>query len=119
LFDQFRVLPQPLSFDLNTASRTELFTLRGMRDELAARLESAAPFATVDDVRRVPGAGVAGDWLFGGNPLQAILFPLLFFGLPGALFRLWRERSPAAAGLVLFAWMAAAAPAAVSSWPWA
>lgn len=56
LFDQFRALPRAHTFDLNAASRVDLRSVDGMPTEVAAAILAGAPYETVEDVRRVPGA---------------------------------------------------------------
>jgi hypothetical protein len=49
----------PPLVDLNRASRAELLSLPGVGPVVAARIEAARPFASVDDLARVPGFGPA------------------------------------------------------------
>jgi competence protein ComEA len=45
----------PAPLDVNRASEGELGALPGVGPALAARIVAARPFASVDDLRRVPG----------------------------------------------------------------
>ncbi len=55
LFDQYRALPRVQSFDLNAASAAELAAVPNLDRELARAIRQAAPFASLDDLTRVPG----------------------------------------------------------------
>lgn len=55
LFDQYRALPRPQTFDLNAASAAELVAVPHVDRALAHAILGAAPFASVDDLQRVPG----------------------------------------------------------------
>lgn len=55
LFDQFRGLRRRHTFDLNAASLVDLMTVPGMDLALARRIQNASPFASLDDLVRVPG----------------------------------------------------------------
>lgn len=55
LFDQFRGLPRTHTFDLNAASLVDLVSVSGVSPALARRILADAPYAAVDDVRRVEG----------------------------------------------------------------
>lgn len=55
LFDQYRGLPRTHTFDLNAASRVDLMGVAGMSPEVAERIERAAPFASLDQLRDVEG----------------------------------------------------------------
>jgi len=54
LFDQFRALPRSHTFDLNAASLVDLLTVEGMTRETAEAILRAAPYSSLDDLRRVP-----------------------------------------------------------------
>jgi competence ComEA-like helix-hairpin-helix protein len=49
--------PSSSQVDLNTASREELMKLPGVGKVLAERITANRPYATVDDLERVPGIG--------------------------------------------------------------
>jgi hypothetical protein len=53
LFDQFRGRPRAPAFDLNAASRADLVAVPGIDLPLAERILGAAPFESIDDLRRV------------------------------------------------------------------
>jgi hypothetical protein len=55
LFDQYRNLPRPQTFDLNAASLADLTAVPGIDLSLARAINARAPFAKIDDVSRVPG----------------------------------------------------------------
>jgi hypothetical protein len=55
LFDQYRGLPRSHAFDLNASSRGDLAGVPGVNRELAAAILAGAPYASVDDLQRVPG----------------------------------------------------------------
>jgi hypothetical protein len=55
LFDQSRALPRTAVFDLNAASRGDLIGVPGIELALAEAIVGAAPFASIDDLERVPG----------------------------------------------------------------
>ena len=55
LFDQYRALPRIHTFDLNAASIVDLLTIDGMSVELASGIRTGAPYASPDDLGRVPG----------------------------------------------------------------
>ncbi len=57
LFDQYRGMPRAHTFDLNAASWVDLASVRGMTPGVSAAILANAPFASVADLRRVPGAG--------------------------------------------------------------
>jgi hypothetical protein len=54
VFDQFRALPRSHTFDLNAASLVDLLTVEGMTRATAEAILRAAPYSSVDDLRRVP-----------------------------------------------------------------
>lgn len=56
MFDQFRALPRPHTFDLNAASLVDLLTVEAMTRETAEAILRAAPYSSLDDLRRVPEA---------------------------------------------------------------
>ena len=56
VFDQFRGMKRPHTFDLNAASDVDLYSLEAMTADAARRLRAAAPYRGVNDVRR---AGVS------------------------------------------------------------
>jgi hypothetical protein len=63
LFDQYRGMPRAHTFDLNAASALDLLSVRGVTPEMAAAILAAAPYQSVDDLRRAPGAAsVAGEF---------------------------------------------------------
>ncbi len=53
------VAAAPRPIDVNRAPAERLVALPGVGPVLAARIAAARPFATVDDLRRVPGLGAA------------------------------------------------------------
>jgi len=55
LFDQYRAMPRPHTFDLNAASQVDLLGIPGVTPELARAIQQAAPFSRIDDVARVQG----------------------------------------------------------------
>ena len=55
LFDQYRTLPRPQSFDLNAASPAELAAVPHVDGSLARSILNGAPYASIDDLQRVPG----------------------------------------------------------------
>src|SRR5262249_29598715 len=55
LFDQFRGAPVAHAFDLNAASPADLAGVPGIGPDLAARIQSAAPFGRIEDLIDVPG----------------------------------------------------------------
>ncbi len=59
LFDQFRGVPRPHTFDLNAASRVDLLGVPGVDRDLADAILGAAPFAHVDDLAEVAGMSPA------------------------------------------------------------
>jgi len=58
LFDQFRGLPRPHTFDLNAASLVDLISIAGMTREVAEAIQRNAPYSGLPDLRGVP-AGAA------------------------------------------------------------
>jgi hypothetical protein len=196
LFDQFRGMPVAQAFDLNAASPADLAAVRGLDRQTAAAILRTGTFASLEDLRRVPGmtedafarfqrmreamlkppspgkeregelsfraillpylwramlvwlacaavgallygsvrnvawwrlvlnglaaalAGLLAGWTIDpGTGLLALVTPVILFGMPGALFCLWRSRSPRRAGLVLAAWASATAAAALAVVP--
>jgi hypothetical protein len=194
LFDQFRRVPRPHTFDLNTASVVDLLTVPGVDLSKANAIVAGAPYAMLDDLRRVPGfspalaerfrrmaaemdsmrasqedvearfplreillsyvwravffllaTALAGAILFrfirqvrwyraalnglaaslmcllpgwiAAGPFLAAAAVLLLFGLPAALWQLWRQRSAQQAIRVLLAWLAAVLPAVLVQTP--
>lgn len=55
VFDQYRALPRIHTFDLNAASIVDVLTIDGISLELATAIRTSAPYASLDDLRRVPG----------------------------------------------------------------
>lgn len=55
LFDQYRALPRPQTFDLNAASAAELAAVPNVDRHLAGAVLGNVPYATLDDLQRVPG----------------------------------------------------------------
>lgn len=55
LFDQFRSQPRVHVFDLNAASVTDLVAVAGVSPQLANEIRRSAPYASLDDLRRVKG----------------------------------------------------------------
>ena len=53
LFDQVRALPRSHTFDVNAASLVDLLTVDGMTRETAEAILRAAPYSSLDDLRRV------------------------------------------------------------------
>lgn len=196
LFDQYRAMPRPHAFDLNASSHADLAGVVGLDPRLATAILAGAPFASVDDLRRVAGmtpavlasfrrmkqamdappppgtsaeggltlgrivkpyvwravfvwlacaavasaahrritraswrraalnglaaalAGLIAGWTVdAGDGLLALMMPIVVFGVPGALVRAWRSRSPRKAAVVLAAWTLASVPAALAVVP--
>ena len=188
LFDQFRRAPRTHTFDLNTASVVDLLTVPGVDLVTANAIVAGAPYATLEDLRGVPGfspalaerfrrmaaqmvsvkasqedveshfplreilvsyvwravfflmaTALAGAMLYrcirrvrwyravlnglaasllclllgwiAAGPFVASAAVLLLFGLPAALWQLWRQRSAPQAIRVFLAWLAAVLPA--------
>jgi hypothetical protein len=59
LFDQYRRVPRPHTFDLNAASLADLAGVEGVDRALAASILASAPFETLEAVSRVPGMTAA------------------------------------------------------------
>lgn len=59
VFDQLRAAPQPHTFDLNAASLVDLVAVPGVSLELARAIRAGAPYALLQDLRRVSGVGNA------------------------------------------------------------
>lgn len=59
LFDQFRTLPRPHTFDLNAASLPDLLTVPGITRKEADALLAHAPYADLAAVDTVPGVSAA------------------------------------------------------------
>lgn len=59
LFDQYRALPRPHTFDLNACSIADLMAISGMTVDAARGIISGAPYRFAGDVRRV--AAVSAD----------------------------------------------------------
>ncbi len=57
LFDQFRALPRPHTFDANAASELDWLAVPGVTRELAGRLIAGGPYGRIDDVLAAPGVG--------------------------------------------------------------
>jgi len=55
LFDQYRAVPRIHTFDLNAASLVDLCAVGGVSPELARATMEGAPYASVEDLARVPG----------------------------------------------------------------
>jgi hypothetical protein len=55
LFDQYRGLPRPQSFELNAASLGDLVGVPGVDRALASAILGNGPYDALDDLRRVPG----------------------------------------------------------------
>jgi hypothetical protein len=55
LFDQLRRVPRPHTFDLNTASVVDLLAVPGVDLPTANAIVAGAPYATLDDLRRISG----------------------------------------------------------------
>lgn len=55
VFDQFRCAPRVHTFDLNAASIVDLVGVPGIDRTLAESILKAAPFAGLNDLRKVPG----------------------------------------------------------------
>lgn len=55
LFDQYRGLPRSHAFDLNASSRGDLAGVVGVDRALAGAILAGVPYASVDDLQRVPG----------------------------------------------------------------
>ena len=53
MFDQYRALPRSHTFDLNAASLVDLLTVEDMTRETAEAILRAAPYSSLDDLRRV------------------------------------------------------------------
>ena len=56
LFDQFRGVTRPHTFDVNAASPVDLMSLPGAKLEIARRILREGPYGGVDEVLRVEGA---------------------------------------------------------------
>jgi hypothetical protein len=54
LFDQYRGLPRPHTFDANAATELDWLTVPGATPAIAAQLLAAAPYATLDDLLARP-----------------------------------------------------------------
>jgi len=195
IFDQFRGAPRQHTFDLNAASMVDLTSVRGVTPELARAIARSAPYASVDDLARVPGVsadlvsrmkamtknmaalraaagdedqlsmetiflpflwralialftaalggavlyrltrrrggifrtiasglgaalvGVLASWI-SGNVLIPIAAVLVLFGLPSALWQLYKNRSLRPALTALGVWAATALPAVIVTTPW-
>ncbi len=194
LFDQLRRVPRPHTFDLNTASVVDLLTVPGVDLSTANAIVAGAPYATLDDLHRVPGftpaladrfrrmatemdalkssqesleshfpikeillsyvwravfilmgTALAGAILYRfirqvrwyravlnglaaslmcllagwivADPLFAAAAVLLLFGLPAALWQLWRQRSVQPAFRAFLAWLAAVLPTVLVQFP--
>jgi hypothetical protein len=57
LFDQFRALPRPHTFDANAASELDWLAVPGVTRELAGQLLAGVPYGRVEDVLAAPGVG--------------------------------------------------------------
>lgn len=55
LFDQWRARPRPNCFDLNAADAADLASLPGVSTDLAQAIQNNAPYASLQDLKRVPG----------------------------------------------------------------
>jgi hypothetical protein len=55
LFDQYRALPRPHTFDLNAASRADLAGVPGLERPVADAILANIPYGTVEDLARAPG----------------------------------------------------------------
>ena len=55
LFDQYRGLPRPHTFDLNAASEVDLAGVPDVTPGLGRAIIESAPYASVDDLARVAG----------------------------------------------------------------
>ena len=55
LFDQFGALPRAHAFDLNAGSRADFAAVRDIGPQLGSAIIAGAPYASVDDLARVPG----------------------------------------------------------------
>lgn len=53
LFDQYRALPRPHTFDVNAATSLDWLSVPGIAEAQAAALLDAAPFSSLDDVLAV------------------------------------------------------------------
>ncbi len=56
LFDQYRGLPRPHTFDLNAASATDLASVRGVTPDVASSILAGAPYESIGELWRVPAA---------------------------------------------------------------
>ncbi len=54
LFDQYRGLPRPHTFDVNAASELDWLTVPRVAPDLARRLVAGAPYASLEALRTVP-----------------------------------------------------------------
>lgn len=59
LFDQYRALPRPHTFDLNAASAADLAGVPGLERPVALRILGNMPYGSVEDLQRVPGIDAA------------------------------------------------------------
>ena len=193
VFDQFRGAPRAHTFDLNAASIVDLTSVKGITPALAQTIARNAPYASIDDLARVPGVsaellsglkgmaremevlraadeeslsmqtiflpylwrgggalllaaiggafahrllrgrmgvvrmiasglgaalvGVIVSWV-SGNAAIAIASVIVLFGVPSALWQLYRRRSLRPATVALGCWAAAALPAVIVTTPW-
>ncbi len=53
VFDQFRVIPRPHTFDLNAASMLDLLTIPGVTKEVASAILEDSPYSAIQDLLRV------------------------------------------------------------------
>jgi hypothetical protein len=55
LFDQYRGVPRAHAFDLNASSPADLAGVRGMSQSLASAILARVPYASIEDLERIPG----------------------------------------------------------------
>ncbi len=143
LFDQFRGLPRPHTFDLNAASLVDLITIPGVDLPLARRIQKASPFSSLDELVRVEGLDeqargnltrmAAGMEALRKSPgadtleFRSVLIPyawraagvlLLCSAAASAIYALGRKRLKRPAGLlrILASGAGAGIVAALASW---
>ncbi len=93
----------------------------------AAALAGAVVFRTIRQTRPLrAGAAalgatllaLAGGWPIGGWAWTALIGVAVFGAVPAAAWAAWRKRTFGDAAVMFLAWVGAAIPAALLSWPW-
>jgi hypothetical protein len=59
LFDQYRALPRPHTFDINAATQFDWLTVPGVTPEMATRLVADAPYQQLDELLSKPDVDAA------------------------------------------------------------